>query len=204
MRKPVRRSRKIGLTQGGRVSDGRAREKWSRIFGNDVFQKLSETDLQRWHVIRENPSREYYHPCSRAEIHGVLKQLPESLTSNVRAIILRRMPKDDAEALIEARCRWSCIVLNAFPRSNQLWFHGAPPPQLVKHDAPWAGSWIKQSDGRTWVQQWTGAQAKRYYLYHVLLHELGHLYDRRHTDLRAREAFAEDFALKWARRLGAL
>jgi len=204
MRQPMRRSRKIGLTQGGRITDGRATEKWSRIFGNDVFAKLSQADLPRWHIIRENPSREYYHPCTNAELHSVLEQLPAALTGGVRAIMLRRTPKDDAEAIVEARCRWSCIVLNAFPRSNQFHTVGAPPQQLVKHDEPWAGPWIKQPDGRTWVQTWTKAQTKRYYLYHLLLHELGHIVDGSRKSRRAREAFAEDFALTWARNLGVI
>jgi len=206
MRQPARRSRKIGLTQGGRISDGRAREKWSRVFGNDVFEQLSAQDLPQWHVIRENPSREYYHPCKIDDLHGVLKQLPSTVTNSVRAIILRRMPKDDEARLVEARTRWSCIVLNAFPKSNRLICHGLPPGSLQRHNAPWAGTWVKQNDGRTWVQQWTREQVRRYYLYHLLLHELGHLNDhhRLRRSTKQRESFAEDFALSWARRLNAI
>jgi hypothetical protein len=64
MRNPMRRSRKIGLTQGGRVRDGRASEKWCRVFTRDVWEKLSiHQDCQGCRVIKENPSGAFYHPC---------------------------------------------------------------------------------------------------------------------------------------------
>jgi hypothetical protein len=43
-RDATRRNRNAGKTQGGRVRGGRAREKWSRILTNDLWERLS--DLQ--------------------------------------------------------------------------------------------------------------------------------------------------------------
>jgi hypothetical protein len=52
MKNPIRRSRKIGKTQGGRVKDGRANEKWSRIFPEDVWMRLSESNhCLRWRKL---------------------------------------------------------------------------------------------------------------------------------------------------------
>jgi len=45
------------------------------------------------------------------------------------------------------------------------------------------------------------AQVKRYYLYHLLLHELGHINQPNFHSRRRRESFAEDYALRWARKL---
>src|ERR1051325_9884738 len=102
MYNPTRRNRKIGATQGGRFKGGRAREKWSHHFSQDVWTRLSEDNI-RWIIIRENPSRAYYHPCHETDYHQVLSRLPEKLTACVNAIILRRLPKDDETLEIEAR-----------------------------------------------------------------------------------------------------
>ena len=52
MRNPVRRSRKIGKTQGGRVKAGTASEKWSRVFTRGTWQKLSR-ECEGLKLIRE-------------------------------------------------------------------------------------------------------------------------------------------------------
>src|SRR5262245_24439899 len=118
MHNPTRRSRKIGLTQGGRVRDGRASEKWSRDFTRRVWEQLSRDRVgEPCAIYRENPSGTYYHPCRGAEYLAVLERLPAELSSGVKAIVLRRTPKLDVVQGIEARCRFRCVILNAFPRS---------------------------------------------------------------------------------------
>ena len=51
---------------------------------------------------------------------------------------------------------------------------------------------------------WEPEEVRRYYLYHVFLHEVGHINQPWFYSLRQREAFAENFALEWACKLGAL
>lgn len=93
-----------------------------------------------------------------------------------------------------------CIVLNAFPVTNEIDWGLAPPPEYSrKHYAAWCDTW-DQRDSR-WIQIWTPKQVQQYYLYHLLLHELGHLNKPPFHSLRRRESFAEDFALTWARKL---
>lgn len=88
MRNPIRRNRNIGKTQGGRVSNGRAFEKWSRNdFLYDIYSRISESET-KWQIFVQNPSKGYFHPCSGDEYVQVLKQLPRSLTKDVKAIIL--------------------------------------------------------------------------------------------------------------------
>ena len=88
-RNPIRRSRKIGLTQGGRDYAVGSREKWSRLFTRTTWDKLSmqESGLQ---IIRENSSRDHFHPCDETELRQVLNRLPQDLVEPVRAIVLRR------------------------------------------------------------------------------------------------------------------
>jgi hypothetical protein len=201
MYSPTRRNKKIGLTQGGRVVNGRPSEKWSRLFPTSTWEKLSdETDGLR--IIRENPSKNYFHPCSPSQIKSVLNEMPSYLTEDIRAIVLRRIPKFDEKLLIDARRIYQCIILNAFPRNlKMLWPH-KPPKSTFKHMNLWCDDW-SEDDG-SWVLQWTHSKIRKYYLYHVLLHEIGHINDWVHKKRNNRESFAENFAFEWARTLGAI
>jgi hypothetical protein len=202
MRNPTRRSKNIGKTQGGRVRSGRPQEKRSRIFSQTIWDQLSESDGQL-HLIRENPSRGFYHPCTTEEYVEVLSQLPEDLTGNLRAIILRRTSKRDLQLGVEARRRYLCVLLNSFPVSRRLMFGRKPPTELsVSHYKPWCTSW-RTAEGK-WFLEWSEAEIRRYYLYHLFLHELGHINQPNFHALKRREDFAEGFALEWARKLGVL
>jgi len=200
MRNPIRRSKKIGLTQGGRVKCGVPMEKWSRLFSTSTWEKLSdESDGLR--IIRENPSKAYTHPASSAQVQAVLDRLPSGLTEGVRVVVLRRIPKDDEKKLIEARKRYSCIILNAFPRDLRMVWKRKPTRGILSHMNPWCVRW-DEKDGE-WALQWTPKEIRRYYLYHLLLHEVGH-FNGWFASFKKREDFAEGFALEWARRLGEL
>ena len=201
MHNPIRRSRKIGKTQGGRVKDGRAEEKWSREFPANIYRQLSENG-ETWQVLRENPSRDFYHPCSADDYLGVLERLPAELTEYVCAVVLRRLPKEDERLGIDARRRYSCVIMNSFPKSNETPWPKRPTDGTVRHLAPWCDRWL--SDGGIWRLAWEPEEVRRYYLYHVFLHEIGHINQPWSYSLRQREAFAENFALEWARNLGAL
>ncbi len=200
MRNPMRRSRKIGLTQGGRVLDGRASEKWGRVFTRDVWKKLSI--YQQGHgcrVLKENPSGALYHPCQGWEYLSFLERLPAGFREQVRAIVLRRTPKLDATLGIEARMRFGCVILNAFPRSNQMVWTTPPTQAARRHYSRWCSRWLDDAGG--YKLQWTVEEIRTYYLFHLFLHELGHINQPRFHDSRRREVFAENFALEWEARL---
>lgn len=196
----TRRSRKIGLTQGGRVADGTASEKESRAFPQSIWRQLSEAPAGDCQILHENPSRDFYHPCTPKQVRAVLSHLPRRYTRHLRAVVFRRLPKRDHERGVEARRRMSCIVLNAFPASNEIDWGTAPPAESTRrHYTSWCDRWERR-EGR-WIQVWTPEEVQRYYLYHLLLHELGHINQPDYHSLRRRESFAEDFALTWARKL---
>jgi len=200
MRNPIRRSKKIGQTQGGRVKSGLAIEKPSRLFFPSTWEKLSDaTDGLR--IIRENPSKAYMHPAGPAQVRSVLDRLPSNLTEGVKVVVLRRIPKDDQKEQVDARKRYSCIILNAFARDLCMVWTRKPTRAVFSHMNPWCTRW-KEKDG-SWILQWTAKEIKRYYLYHLLLHEVGH-FNGWFSSLKKREDFAENFALEWARKLGEL
>ncbi len=206
MRSPTRRNKRIGKTQGGRVRDGKAREKRSRVFTHATWKKLSAHEGDTL-IIRENPSRDLFHPAEPEEAQRVLDRLPYVETLHVKAVVLRRTPKDDLQRYVDGRRWYSVAVLNAYPASMQdVWFQ-KPPASLFQFLAPWCDRWTEE-DGR-WTLQWNAEELQRYMLFYVLLHEIGHINDvnkrgRRGQRTKHREAFAHNYALSWARRLGGL
>jgi len=200
MRNPIRRSKKIGLTQGGRVKDGKAYQKWSRYFTHSTWWKLSGENTNKLIIIRENPSRDYFHPCTKTDVRAILNRLPKSLTKNIRVVLLRRLTEDDEMRGVDARRIFGCIVLNAFPKDHCMRWREQPTKAVMKHYQPWCERW--EHSKKQSILRWHYDEIKRYYLYHLLLHEIGHINDRRHGSTSKREAFAENFALQWARKLG--
>ena len=201
MKNSIRRNKNIGKTQGGRVQNGKAYEKWSRFFNRDIWQKLSEENdvLQ---ILKENPSKNYYHPCTDNEIIDVLNKLPKSETEYVRAIVLRKISKRDEKLGVEARRRWKCVILNPFPRNNKMIWTKKPGDATIKHYSHWCNNWINDSD--KWYLEWTNEEIKKYYLFHLLLHEIGHINEPTFNSIKKRESFAENYALNWAKILGAI
>ena len=118
-RNPARRNRRIGQTQVGRVQNGRAVERWNRIFTDDIWTKLSEAN-SGCIVMKENPSGGFLHPCTGEEYLSVLEELPDAVAEPVRAIVLRRLPKLDERKGITARKRYFCVILNSFPKSLEM------------------------------------------------------------------------------------
>ena len=195
MKNPIRRSRNIGKTQGGRVKDGRAQEKWSRLYPENKWRQISDEGTL-WNTFIENPSRDYYHPCTPEEYFSILKQLPGHHTDNVKGIILRRTPKRDLKFGIEAWRRWSCVIMNPFPKSNKYVFDKQPNNSLIKFFQPFCTNWSQENE--KWILSWTHDQARRYYLYQVFLHEIGHINDGTRTTKRKRENYADSFAREMA------
>ena len=132
----------------------------------------------------------------------MLERLPAEIREPVRAIVLRRTPKLDARLGIEARMRFDCVILNAFPRSNQMGWTAPPTRATRRHYSRWCSRWAEEEDGLR--LQWTSGEIRRYYLFHLFLHEVGHVNQPLFHDRRRREEFAENFALEWAARLGEL
>lgn len=196
---PIRRNKNIGKTQGGRVKDGRAYEKWSHVFSQGVWTRLSESN-QKWQVFRENPSRNLYHPCNGDEYLEVLKQLPEEYTEHVKAIVLRRTTKSHQKRCVEASLQFRCVIMNAFPKNNEMvWTYKPDDSCISRHYDPWCNNWIEE-DG-VFKLIWSNHELKRYFLYHLFLHEIGHVNQPWSSSWKKREDFAENFALEWARYL---
>ena len=191
MKNPIRRSKKIGKTQGGRVKNGRPQEKWSRLFPENQWRRISDRE-RIWQFFVENPSRDYYHPCKPEEYLEVLKRLPSHQTRGVKGIILRATPKTDLKLGIAASRRFSCVILNSFPKDKKWVFEKKPSKAMIKCCEPFCSNWTEKKGA--WVLNWDDLGVRRFYLFHLFLHEIGHMNDRYTTSRTKRENYAESFA----------
>jgi hypothetical protein len=153
-------------------------------------------------VLRENPSGAFYHPCEGEEYVSVLKRLPAEIGRRVRAVVLRRTSKLDVRSGIEARMRFRCVIMNAFPRSNQMIWKSPPTQAERRHYSRSCSRWLEK-DGSVTLE-WSPEEIRNYYLFHLFLHEVGHIHQPRFHDASRREGFAENFALEWAAKLNEL
>ena len=62
------------------MKDGVAIEKQSRAFPQTIWRQLSEASSEDYAILRENPSRNYYHPCTPEQVRTVLSRLPRRHT----------------------------------------------------------------------------------------------------------------------------
>jgi hypothetical protein len=74
-------------------------------------------------------------------------------------------------------------------------FDRPPKPEVFHESRLYGGRW-EQRSGNRWRLVWTEEAIKDFYLYNILIHELGHLLDNRNTSYNDRERYAEWFAIE--------
>lgn len=94
------------------------------------------------------------------------------------------------------------IYLHAFPRQwlSDYWKQ-RPKPTIVEQYTRMGAEWKQDSSG--WRLEFNESSLRRFYLFNVLLHELGHHVDKRvwNRDSKSAERYAEWFAQEYARSL---
>src|SRR5882724_9170917 len=75
-----------------------------KIFGRD----FSEAPHRGFIILRENPSRDYFHPATEDDIRSALSRLPQRILRPLKAVVLSRL---SARHGVEARRRYQCVVL---------------------------------------------------------------------------------------------
>ena len=94
------------------------------------------------------------------------------------------------------------IFLHAYPANAMEQRRDSPPPPDVSREFLRCGAEVYERSG-SWIVRFDESSLRRFYLYDVLLHELGHHIDKRvfsRSDKSA-ERYAEWFAEEQARLL---
>ena len=80
-----------------------------------------------------------------------------------------------------------------------------PSKKVIKFYGAWENNWIKKAE--KWQLQWSKSSIKKYYLEHLILHEIGHLIDSKNkrfyskSNDKQKEDFANNYAIIWNNKL---
>ena len=195
-----RKSRKFGDVYGGRVRprvpDG--------IFKRAHSLKPPGPHEQVPILIQENPSREYIFPLSAAEILAALEALPKRHTQGITHVWLRRRRPAESAAGSFPLAEFVCgsgvraVILYPWHREGTLCIGRALPAERVTRDYTRYGAAVF-SRGGLWYVRFGEEDLRRFYVQHLLFHEVGHHVDRfrRHWS-KANSKQVEDFADQYA------
>lgn len=202
-----KKNRRLGDIKGGRTSP-----KFSKI-------------LQRYHNLEpplegdeppiffeDNPSRNFFHPVGIQELKIALDKLPKEVVSRITHVWLKKIKQASYEkgetyqACFIRGDKVSLIILNAFPKDLKMAFgRKQPSKKIVKFYGEWETNWKKKAE--QWYLQWSKESIKKYYLEHLLLHEIGHLVDSENkrfyskAKAKQKEDFANNYAIFWNNQL---
>jgi hypothetical protein len=139
------------------------------------------------------PKGDRIHYVNQADVEVVLSRLPEELWQRLRGVHFND-------------CAWGRRILGYVNRSrHDIALCALPPRVSVSACCRWHR--ISTADfGAEFGRQWPVLAVRRFMLYDVLLHEIGHLqvFDARRPSRRLRfygEKFAQEFANSWRCRL---
>jgi hypothetical protein len=144
----------------------------------------------------------FVRPCSVTDICEVAQQIPHEFLIGLDAIhLLGGTSKQDTTAfgrlfrLGAYDYGTRRIYLHAFPRRCLTESRPKPPKPTIEQEYRRAGAEVLQKGDR-WVIRFTESSLRRYYLYDVLSHEIGHHVERnaRGKNMAAFERFANWFA----------
>lgn len=151
------------------------------------------------------PPPEFALPVSVDDIAAVLEKLPRSLLAGLEGVYLL----GGSQRHVVGGRSWGCyyrrtVFLFAAPRAWLSWRTAEYPGPELLHASP---LWPRiRREGSSWLTDVDERDLRDFYLYDVLLHEVGHHVDFRRNGYRWRsrrkvERFAEWFAASYGKRL---
>lgn len=161
------------------------------------YEKLIEGDGDGIYYHVEPAGRGYVHTVTESEVAARFAELPAHLVSTLNCVVLPRMTRKRKIINIYGMQWAETIYLYPMPADLRVGDKHTLT-EAVLAEARQFGATIEEHSGGP-VIQWTPETIKPYYLENILLHELGHVVDRKNTSEKDREAFAEHFARQYGR-----
>ena len=150
-------------------------------------------------VVVQSPGCGYQHVVAEADIRQRLGELPAKFTAPLQVVQLSRMTRKKRSFPCYGMQWGTAIYL--YPVEAELTEYFVRPPRPAEYNETrlFGGKW-EQDGVSLWKLRWTPAAIRDFYLNNVLIHELGHLLDKRNTSYQDRERFAEWFAIEYGYR----
>jgi hypothetical protein len=145
---------------------------------------------------------DFVFPVTKDDIISVIENLPTKFITGIKAILVPSGSKKQIKALkrllVYGEYWQECVFLHPYPKilMNQI-FDKKPNPQLIQ-EYQRTGAHIKTKGTRIEIR-FDEASLKKYYLYDILMHEIGHHNDQFFgaKPRKSRESFADWFAMEY-------
>lgn len=159
----------------------------------------AETGQPGYRVVVKEPGSEYRHVVTPAQIRSRLAKLPKEFLRELEVVQLSTMTRRKNFCPCYGLQWGRAIYLYPFDETLDEYFYEPPPKYLVIETKMYGGRW-EQHDPGIWRLVWTESSARDFQLNNVLIHELGHLIDKRNSNCVDQERFAEWFAIEYGYR----
>ncbi len=158
----------------------------------------SERHANATRFIVQPAGPKFVHAVTVAEVRERLTQLPQPIVDQVEVIQLSRMTRK-RQLFPCYGMQWGASVY-LYPIEDSLVenYIRPPTPQQQIEARMFGGVW-SETDGE-WTLTWTSENLKDFYLNNVLIHEIGHVLDKRNTRTEDRERYANWFAIEYGYR----
>lgn len=161
---------------------------------------------ERWHEPREagtpyrflhEPAGEgYRHVLTPDDVRARLAQLPPEFVAPLELVHFARMTQKKASAPCYGM-QWGATIYLYPIEANLVETYRRPPTPSQRVEARMYGACWLQISANTWHLRWDESSIRDFYLNNILIHELGHLLDRRNSRNQDRERYAEWFAVHY-------
>ena len=191
------RTRKGGRPSGKRMRSGKRDVEMAFSPPEDWHEPRDTRDGYK--VIVQPPGDGYRHILTPEDVRQRLSELPASFTANLDVVQFSRMTEKKRSFPCYGMQWGTAIYL--YPVEDTLieQFDYPPRPNLLNEVKMYGGTW-DHADPGPWNLVWTEESIRDFYLNNILLHELGHLLDKRNTSYVDRERYAEWFAIEYGYR----
>ncbi len=157
------------------------------------------TEQTGYRIIVRKAGYAYRHVVTPRQIRSRLSSLPAEFLRELEVVQLSEMTRKKHFSPCYG-LQWNrAIYLYPFDETLDEFFHSPPPSALVIETKMFGGRWEQPEPG-VWRLIWTESSARDFQLNNVLIHELGHLIDKRNTRYIDQERFAEWFAVEYGYR----
>ena len=157
------------------------------------------TGEKGYRVIVREPGNGYRHVVTPEQVKSRLSRLPKGFLTDLEVVQLCTMTRKKEHSPCYGLQWGQAIYLYPFEETLDEYFLAPPPRSLVIETRMYGGRWDLSEPG-VWRLVWTESSARDFQLNNVLIHELGHLVDKRNTNYIDQERFAEWFAVEYGYR----
>ena len=197
----IRQVRRLNSTRRTRIREhSKARRSLAQRNLSEPFYPTEDwyepTGSDGYRVIEKSPGEGHLHVVTEEQVRDRLAQLPQHFVRDLEIVQLSCMTRKKHCFPCYGMQWGSAIYLYPFDETFEEHFDRPPPRALVIEAKMFGARWDRPTP-ESWRLKWSEQSARDFQLNNVLIHELGHLIDKRNTNYMDQERFAEWFAIEY-------